>query len=95
MGLVQMSNDERWGRDSGWRPQAACLEMDTDLFFPVGTTGKAVDQTEQAKAVCRGCKVAERCLEWALASNQDAGIWGGMTEDERRTLRRRRDRMRR
>lgn len=73
-----------------WRQQAACRDQNLNIFFPVGTTG----QTEQAKAVCARCPVAEACLEWALNTNQDAGIWGGTTEDERRTLRRNRQRKR-
>lgn len=78
-----------------WRQQAACLDEDPELFFPVGTTGPALDQVEEAKAVCRTCDVTEQCLEWALGTNQDAGVWGGMGEDERRTLRRARQRGRR
>jgi len=49
---------------------------------------------EQAKAVCRPCPVIGDCLEWALAANQDAGVWGGMSEEERRALRRSRQRRR-
>lgn len=78
-----------------WRQKAACLDEDPELFFPVGTTGLALEQTERAKAVCSGCDVLEACLEWALESNQDAGVWGGTSEDERRTLRRSRQRRRR
>jgi WhiB family transcriptional regulator, redox-sensing transcriptional regulator len=78
-----------------WRQNAACIGEDPELFFPVGTTGPALDQVEQAKAVCRTCPVIEQCLEWALASNQDSGVWGGMSEDERRALRRSRQRRRR
>src|SRR5687767_2880205 len=78
-----------------WRQQAACLDEDPELFFPVGTTGPALEQVERAKAVCRSCAVIDACLEWALESNQDAGVWGGMSEDERRTLRRSRQRRRR
>lgn len=71
-----------------WRDEAACRGMDTESFFPVGGTGPALEQAEQAKAVCAGCPVSAQCLEWALATRQGAGIWGGKTEDERRTLRR-------
>lgn len=78
-----------------WRKDAACIGEDPELFFPVGSTGPALEQVERAKAVCRVCPVSEKCLEWALASNQDAGVWGGMSEDERRTLRRSRQRRRR
>ncbi|RAE30272.1 WhiB family transcriptional regulator, partial [Burkholderia multivorans] len=50
---------------------------------------------EEAKTVCRRCEVAETCLQWALESGQDAGVWGGLSEDERRALKRRAARARR
>ncbi|CAN5723425.1 hypothetical protein BH24ACT14_BH24ACT14_12420 [soil metagenome] len=78
-----------------WRSRAACLDEDPELFFPIGTTGPALEQVEAAKQVCRGCEVIDHCLEWALETNQDAGVWGGLSEDERRTLRRSRQRRRR
>lgn len=71
-----------------WRELARCKEMDPDLFFPVGTTGPALLQIEAAKAVCRSCTVRQQCLEFALASNQEYGVWGGTTEEERRYMRR-------
>lgn len=70
-----------------WRDHAACRDTDPDLFFPVGTTGPAVDQIESAKAVCECCEAQLACLEFALATNQESGIWGGIAEDERRKLR--------
>lgn len=73
-----------------WRRVAACRDTDPDLFFPVGTTGPAIEQIENAKAACRQCESQQDCLEYALATNQEHGIWGGMTEDERRALRKRR-----
>jgi WhiB family redox-sensing transcriptional regulator len=78
-----------------WRNDASCRDVDPDLFFPVGTTGIAIEQVDAAKRVCGSCRVRESCLEFALASNQDAGVWGGLTEDERRTLKRARQRRRR
>ncbi|MGH8901475.1 MAG: WhiB family transcriptional regulator [Egibacteraceae bacterium] len=77
-----------------WRSKAACLGEDTELFFPAGTTGRALDQTEQAKATCRRCDVSAACLDWALKTGQDDGIWGGLSEEQRRTLRRTRQRRR-
>jgi WhiB family redox-sensing transcriptional regulator len=71
-----------------WRDVAACRDTDPDLFFPVGTTGPAIEQIENAKAVCRQCDVQTECLEYALATNQDSGVWGGTSEEERRVLRR-------
>ncbi|EGG46991.1 MULTISPECIES: WhiB family transcriptional regulator [Streptomyces] len=73
-----------------WRDRAACRTEDPDLFFPVGTTGPALLQIEEAKSICRGCPVREQCLEWALETGQDIGVWGGTTELERRALKRRR-----
>ena len=51
-------------------------------------------QIEEAKAVCRRCPVIDSCLAWALESGQDAGVWGGLSEDERRALKRRNARAR-
>lgn len=70
-----------------WRRVAACRDTDPDLFFPVGTTGPAIVQIENAKAVCRQCEAQADCLEYAIATNQDSGIWGGTSEEERRKLR--------
>jgi WhiB family transcriptional regulator, redox-sensing transcriptional regulator len=72
-----------------WRHRAICRHVDPELFFPIGTTGPAAVQVEEAKAVCRRCPVVNDCLQWALSSGQDAGVWGGLDEDERRALRRR------
>lgn len=71
-----------------WRDDAACRDTDPDLFFPVGTTGAAVDQIAAAKTVCQSCAVRSECLDFALLTNQDSGVWGGLAEDERRKLRR-------
>ena len=73
-----------------WRDQSACRDTDPDLFFPVGTTGPAIEQIENAKAVCSDCEARQPCLEFALSTNQDSGIWGGTSEEERRKLRRQR-----
>ncbi len=67
-----------------WRDRAACLTVDPELFFPVGNTGPAVEQIDRAKAVCSHCPVTEHCLQYALDTNQDSGVWGGLSEDERR-----------
>ncbi|MCX4680801.1 WhiB family transcriptional regulator [Streptomyces sp. NBC_01433] len=72
-----------------WRMRAACREVDPDLFFPIGSTGPALVQTEDAKAVCATCPVRAQCLRWALENGQDSGVWGGLGEDERRALKRR------
>ena len=75
-----------WDSDD-WRERSACRDSDPDLFFPIGSTGPALDQIAAAKAVCRACEVRSDCLEFALATNQEAGVWGGTAEDERRSLR--------
>lgn len=72
-----------------WRHNAVCREEDPELFFPIGNTGPALLQIEEAKAVCRRCPVIEQCLQWALESGQDSGVWGGLSEDERRAMKRR------
>ncbi|MEO3810887.1 WhiB family transcriptional regulator [Sphaerisporangium sp. B11E5] len=72
-----------------WRHRAACRDVDPELFFPIGNTGPALMQIEEAKQVCRSCPVIDSCLKWALESGQDAGVWGGLSEDERRALKRR------
>ncbi|HEY6736360.1 MAG TPA: WhiB family transcriptional regulator [Candidatus Saccharimonadia bacterium] len=78
-----------------WRHRAACLDEDPELFFPIGNTGAALLQIEEAKVVCRNCRVLEKCLAWALETSQDAGVWGGLSEDERRALKRSNARARR
>src|SRR6187200_3083796 len=72
-----------------WRHKAACLDEDPELFFPIGNTGPALLQIEEAKQVCRRCEVRDACLQWALEAGQDHGVWGGLSEDERRALKRR------
>lgn len=72
-----------------WRHNAVCREEDPELFFPLGNTGPALLQIEEAKAVCRRCPVMEPCLQWALEAGVDDGVWGGLSEDERRAMKRR------
>ncbi|MER6198385.1 WhiB family transcriptional regulator [Streptomyces sp. NPDC001586] len=72
-----------------WRHEAACRWEDPDLFFPVGSSGPALVQIEEAKAVCSRCPVRENCLQWALDGGQDFGVCGGMSEEERRVAKRR------
>jgi WhiB family redox-sensing transcriptional regulator len=75
-----------------WLELALCIEEDPELFFPVGTTGPAIAQIAAAKQVCLRCPVRATCLDWALDTSQDAGVWGGLDEEERRTIRRARRR---
>jgi WhiB family redox-sensing transcriptional regulator len=77
------------GHRPDWRVHAACRDSDPELFFPEGTISSARTQVKTAKLICRGCPVSATCLTWAVAEGQEAGIWGGLTEDERRKLRHR------
>jgi WhiB family redox-sensing transcriptional regulator len=58
------------------------------MFFPAGATGVSLNDIQAAKAVCDRCQVTEACLQFALETNQQDGIWGGTTEAERRRVRR-------
>ena len=69
-----------------WRHRAACRDEDPELFFPIGTSGPALLQIEDAKSVCRVCTVTDACLSWAIESGQESGVWGGLSEEERRPL---------
>jgi len=71
-----------------WQSVAACRDADPDLFFPGGTAGPALRQSDEAKRICRACPAQARCLAWALDRGVGSGVWGGTTEDERRAIRR-------
>ena len=78
----------RLGTD--WVESAACLHSDPELFFPVDAkTKEAKVQTEQAKQVCAGCPVRSACLRWAVALGVEGGVFGGFSEGERRSVKRR------
>lgn len=78
-----------------WRQRSACSDAtvlfpaSVDLFFPANGAGLNVLLAKEAKAVCSRCPVKEQCLQWALDTNERHGIWGGKTDDERRSLKRR------
>jgi WhiB family redox-sensing transcriptional regulator len=72
-----------------WRMLAASLDEDSELFFPTGTTPSAKMQAALAKEVCTQCIVRDECLDWAMDTRQDHGVWGGLDEFERRSLLRR------
>ena len=67
---------------------AACRDHDPELFFPVGQHGPALEQLAAAKTVCGTCPLQRACLNWALDTGQEAGVWGGTGEDDRRAMRR-------
>jgi WhiB family redox-sensing transcriptional regulator len=70
------------GTDAEWRQDALCAETDPEAFFP-----EKGGSTREAKRVCSGCSVRAECLESALANDERFGIWGGLSERERRRLR--------
>ena len=73
-------------RNYDWRDDASCRHTDPDLHFPVAHTQGWKTQTRQAKQVCAGCPVIEQCLKWALETEQSAGVWGGLSEQERKQM---------
>lgn len=75
-----------------WRADARCGARMDDLMFPSAELGTAarLEQVARAKAECAVCPVRAKCLEWALESGQEWGVWGGLDEDERAALSRRR-----
>lgn len=81
-----------------WQEDAACREYDNILFFGEDQGESELERQareSEAKAVCQRCPVAEPCLEFAIETNQKYGIWGGLTDKERASLKRRRARARR
>ena len=80
--LIELEVDST---DRRWQERANCLGVDPDLFFP-----ERGASTKEAKSVCGGCEVKMECLEYALRHGEKFGIWGGMSERERRRLRRQR-----
>ena len=85
MRITIVEETEVEGETGGWQDYANCLGVDPDLFFP-----ERGASTREAKEVCRGCIVRADCLEFALANGEKFGIWGGMSERERRRIRRQR-----
>ena len=72
-------------RDMTWRTKAACRNLDVEMFFPDSEA-----DVGPALSVCATCPVRTECLDWAIATRQHDGIWGGTTESERKRIRRRR-----
>jgi len=69
--------------DPDWRWRALCAEVDPELFFP-----KKGMPTAAARRVCAACEVRTECLTWALEHDQEHGVWGGLSDQERRRLKR-------
>jgi WhiB family redox-sensing transcriptional regulator len=70
--------------EQGWQERALCAQTDPEAFFP-----EKGGSTREAKRICSGCEVRAECLEYALAHDERFGIWGGLSERERRRLKRR------
>ena len=81
---VECSDDD--AEEIGWQDQALCAQTDPEAFFP-----EKGGSTREAKRICSGCDVRAECLEYALAHDERFGIWGGLSERERRRLKRRGD----
>jgi WhiB family redox-sensing transcriptional regulator len=74
--------------DKDWRTSAACRYVDPDLHFPESTKSGSRAHFDEAKRVCAGCLVREVCLEWALDTGQNDGVWGAKSPRQRRKMRR-------
>ncbi len=87
---AEPSRDETPADDGrlAWRLEAACQQLPTELFFPIGHGPRAEAQTKLAKSICSTCPVRAECLEYALGANAQYGVFGGMAEEERREVRR-------
>jgi WhiB family transcriptional regulator, redox-sensing transcriptional regulator len=81
--LVPMGTDPADEGDLAWQEQALCAQTDPEAFFP-----EKGGSTREAKRICVGCEVKAECLEYALGSDERFGIWGGLSERERRRLKR-------
>jgi WhiB family redox-sensing transcriptional regulator len=80
--LVELFDD---GDDEQeWQERALCAQTDPEAFFP-----EKGGSTREAKRICQGCEVRSECLEYALAHDERFGIWGGLSERERRKLKKR------
>ncbi len=69
--------------DESWQDRALCAQTDPEAFFP-----EKGGSTREAKKICTGCEVKAECLEYALAKDERFGIWGGLSERERRRIKR-------
>ncbi|MDD4867834.1 MAG: WhiB family transcriptional regulator [Mycobacterium sp.] len=77
MGLPKITTNP----DEPWRDLALCAQTDPESFFP-----EKGGSTREAKKMCRGCEVRDQCLDYALEHDERFGIWGGLSERERRHL---------
>ena len=80
-GMLEESDADDGGLS--WQERSLCAQTDPEAFFP-----EKGGSTREAKRICQGCQVKDECLEYALANDERFGIWGGLSERERRRLKR-------
>lgn len=74
-------------RSLTWQDDGKCRAKPLDMFYPVGNKYTKAEREARAKAVCNsGCPVKQQCLAWALETHSRTGVWGGLSEEERRPL---------
>jgi WhiB family transcriptional regulator, redox-sensing transcriptional regulator len=81
--IDSFGNDSELSEEDQWQERALCAQTDPEAFFP-----EKGGSTREAKRICQGCEVKDMCLEYALANDERFGIWGGLSERERRRLKR-------
>jgi WhiB family redox-sensing transcriptional regulator len=82
-GEAVVGHDHDESEEQDWQERALCAQTDPEAFFP-----EKGGSTREAKRICLGCEVRAECLEYALSHDERFGIWGGLSERERRRLRR-------
>ncbi|MEO7070417.1 MAG: WhiB family transcriptional regulator [Nostocoides sp.] len=81
LGLAPLGTADHEATELSWQERSLCAQTDPEAFFP-----EKGGSTREAKKVCVGCEVRAECLEYALANDERFGIWGGLSERERRKL---------
>jgi WhiB family transcriptional regulator, redox-sensing transcriptional regulator len=81
LGSLRLADEDTEWSELGWQDRALCAQTDPEAFFP-----DKGGSTREAKRVCRSCEVRAECLEYALENDERFGIWGGLSERERRRL---------
>lgn len=79
--LRSTDDESEPGMTASWRQRAACRGVDPSIFYPISD-----EAADEAKAICASCAVRQSCIEYALAAREREGVWGGLTERERRRI---------
>lgn len=82
-GMPEHFEDDQETLEDQWQERALCAQTDPEAFFP-----EKGGSTREAKRICMGCEVRDECLDYALAHDERFGIWGGLSERERRRIKR-------